>query len=272
MEPFLIAFDMDGTLLNDKKKISYRTKRYLISLPKQGHKIVLASGRPSRALISYHKELKLDTPLICYNGAYVFSLTDNDFPTKAFEFPKEIVKDVYLKLKPYSLNTMCETDKEIWVDRADLYLAKFFWYDNMDIIYGELDKTLDKNPMTMIVQTPEEVKDTKAITDIVKDYPDLEIRFWTGSPYFELFYKNISKGSAVKLIADYYHIPKDRIIVFGDAENDVEMFLEAGTAVMMSNGKQTLKEKSHMESIKDNNHNGIYHTLKTILKKKTKAS
>ena len=213
MQPYLIAFDMDGTLLNDKKTISFRTKRYLISLTKQGHKIVLASGRPSRALRHYHTELKLDTPMICYNGAYTFSPTDKDFPTSEFEFPKEVVKEIYLKIKPYSLNVMCETDKEIWVDKSDQYLAKFFWYDNMDIKFGEIDKILDKNPMTMIVQLPSELKDTSPIDKIVKDYPGLEARFWTGSPYFELFYKNISKGSSVKLIADYYNIPKERIII-----------------------------------------------------------
>lgn len=268
MEPYLIAFDMDGTLLNDKKRISLRTKRYLISLGKQGHKIVLASGRPSRAMMSYHKELKLDTPIICYNGAYVFSPTDPNFKTEEFEFPKEVVKDIYLKLKPFSLNVMCETNKEIWVDRSDQYLAKFFWYDNMDIIYGDIDKTLHKNPMTMIVQTPSIMDNDPKITDVVKSYPKLEIRFWTGSPYFELFYKDISKGTAVKSIADYYNIPKERIICFGDAENDIEMLSMAGIAVKMKNGKTSLLEKSHMESIKDNNHNGIYHTLKSIFKSK----
>lgn len=268
MEPFLIAFDMDGTLLNDKKNISYRTKRYLLSLAKKGHKIVLASGRPSRAMWRYYNELKLDTPLICYNGAYTFSPKDKNFPTSIFEFPKDVVKEVYLQVKPYALNVMCETDTEIWVDKSDQYLAKFFWYDGMDIKFGDLDKTLDKNPMTMIVQTPEELKDTEPIKKIVAKYEGLEARFWTGSPYFELFYKNISKGSALKLIAEYYNIPKERIIAFGDAGNDVEMFEVAGTAVMMSNGKATLKEKSHMVSIKDNNHNGIYHTLKYLFKNK----
>ena len=124
MEPYLIAFDMDGTLLNDKKNISFRTKRYLISLSKKGHKIILASGRPSRAMYRYYNELKLDTPMICYNGAYVFSPKDKNFKAIEFEFPKEVVKELYLKVKPYSLNVMCETDKDIWVDRADQYLGE----------------------------------------------------------------------------------------------------------------------------------------------------
>ena len=265
---YLIAFDMDGTLLNSKKKISFLTKIYLKKLQKQGHKIVLASGRPSRALVKYYKQLGLTTPMICYNGAYYFSPKDKNFPVHEFEFPKEIVKKIYKEIKPYAKNVMCETDTEIWLDKEDLYLAKFFWYEGMKMHYGELPTILDKNPMTMIVQTPIEMHDTQKIDKIVEKYDGIAARFWTGSPYFELFYKVTSKGNAIKEVAKYYDIDKDHIIVFGDAENDVEMFLEAGTSIAMKNGKQTLKEHATHISLKDNDHNGIYHTLKAFFKNK----
>ncbi len=40
-----IAFDMDGTLLTDDKKISPRTRRCFESLEKQGISLVLSTGR-----------------------------------------------------------------------------------------------------------------------------------------------------------------------------------------------------------------------------------
>ena len=43
------------------------------------------------------------------------------------------------------------------------------------------------------------------------------------------------------------------------------MFEVAGTSVLMSNAKHDLKDKTTMISIKDNDHNGIYHTLKKLL-------
>ena len=263
-KPYLIAFDMDGTLLTKKKTISLRTKNYLKKLVKQGHKIVLASGRPSRSMITYYKELGLNTPLICYNGAHVFSPNDPNFKPVEFEFPKEVIIEVIDKIRPHIENVMCEDENTIWVDKEDRYLDRFFWYRNMKVIVGELKDTLNKNPMTFIAKTPYEYRDTHEIEDVMKKYPNLEIRFWTGSPYFEMFYKDTSKGSSVQLVADYYHIPKERIIAFGDAGNDVEMFEHAGISVAMSNGKELLKDKANMISIKDNDHNGIYHTLKKI--------
>ena len=44
------------------------------------------------------------------------------------------------------------------------------------------------------------------------------------------------------------------------------MFEVAGTSVLMSNAKYDLKDKATMVSLKDNNHNGIYHTLKKLLR------
>ena len=266
IEPCLIAFDMDGTLLTEKKTILRRTKKYLQKLIKQGHKIVLASGRPSRAMLTYYNELGLDTPIVCYNGAYVFSPKDPNFKTIAFEFPHEVIIDVIKQIRPNIKNVMCEDDETIWVDKQDKYLDKFFWYDKMNVIFGDLAETLNKDPMTCIVQTPYEYRETKEVEKIMEKYPGLTVRFWTGSPYFELYYDGISKGSAVKTIAEYYQIPKERIIAFGDAGNDVEMFEVAGHSVAMINGKNHKELNAKMISFKDNDHNGIYHTLKHILK------
>ena len=263
--PKVIAFDMDGTLLTQKKKISFLTRKYLQKLSKQGHKIILASGRPSRSMWVYYNQLKLKTPMICYNGAYVFDPNDENFPKIEFEFPKDTIITVLKRITPHIKNVMCETDTEIWVDKKDEYLEKYFWYDGMDIHYGDLAETLNKNPMTCIVQTPYEYRETHDIDNAITDFPEIAARFWTGCPYFELYYKETSKGNALKRICEYYNIPLKDLIVFGDATNDVEMFEVAGTSVLMSNAKYDLKDKTTMVSVKDNNHNGIYHTLKKLL-------
>lgn len=266
-EKYLIALDMDGTLLNSKKKISFLTRRYLKKLAKQGHKIILASGRPSRSLRPYYNLLNLDTPMICYNGAFVFDPNDDNFKPIIFSFPKEIVKELIKKLEKYTVNTMCENDTTIWIDRIDRYLDKFFWYDGMNIIFGNLDETLQCDPMTMIVQMKKEDEEIKKeILDICSGYEGLSARFWTGSPYFELYYIKTSKGTSILEVANYYHISQKNIIVFGDAENDVEMMDIAGYSVAMINGKKTLKEKASITSRKSNDKNGVYHTLKKIFK------
>ena len=43
----LVVLDLDGTLTNNKKEITPRTKAALLRYQEQGGRIVLASGRPT---------------------------------------------------------------------------------------------------------------------------------------------------------------------------------------------------------------------------------
>jgi Cof subfamily protein (haloacid dehalogenase superfamily) len=268
MNKYLIALDLDGTLLKDNKKICTRTRLFLHKLQNKGHIIVLASGRPTRALIRYYKELGLHSPIVCYNGAHVYDPVDKSFPEIALKFPKETIIDFYLKIKNIAIkNIMCENETDIWLDKEDQYLSAFFWHNNMNMHYGELDKTLKEDPMTLIVQLKEE-KNQKDILEAIRNHPELSARFWGKTPYGEICLKGSSKGLGIKNIADFYNINKDHIIVFGDEDNDIELFAEAGISVAMKNADKRIKEKATMISIKDNNHNGIYYTLKYLNKTK----
>ena len=70
----IIALDMDGTLLNDNKIVTEKTKNALRKAREKGVKIVLASGRPVDGLKRYLKELDLidnDEYVLSFNGGLV---------------------------------------------------------------------------------------------------------------------------------------------------------------------------------------------------------
>uniref|UniRef100_UPI003015FAA4 HAD-IIB family hydrolase n=1 Tax=Oceanobacillus massiliensis TaxID=1465765 RepID=UPI003015FAA4 len=72
----LIALDLDGTLLTDKKEISSRTKQTILTAMDEGHIVVIATGRPHRASIDYYKQLGLNTPMVNFNGALIHHPND----------------------------------------------------------------------------------------------------------------------------------------------------------------------------------------------------
>lgn len=265
-EPYLIAFDMDGTLLDDKKNIGSKTLRYLKKLIKQGHKIVISSGRPIRSILSYYHKIGLDTPVVCYNGELVTSPVDPNFKEERHLIPREVTLEILDKIKENALNVMCETDDEVFIDKEDPYLDRFFWYTGMKITKGNMKDILNRDTMTFLVKAPQEYKKSGEIEKVVSKWPELVSIFWIGSPYFEIHHKETSKGTGLEHIAKYYNIPRERVIAFGDATNDIEMFEFAKTSVLMSNAKFDLKDKVTMVSLKDNNHNGIVPTLKKILR------
>lgn len=267
VEPYILAFDMDGTLLDSKKKISRKTARFLRKLAKKGHHIIISSGRPPRSIKQYYEQLKLDTPVVAYNGELVYSPVDENFKEVRRTIPKEVVLEVLDKVGKNVRNIMCEGETDVWIDQEDTYLGNFFWYKGMDVHHGDLHDTLDKDTMTCLIHCPEEYRNANEIEKICEKWPDILPIFWIGKPYFELHHKTASKGDGLRIVAEHYKIPKERIIAFGDATNDIEMFEFAKTSVLMSNAKYDLKDKVTMVSVKDNDHDGIYYTLKQILKK-----
>src|SRR5437016_1996065 len=68
----LVAVDLDGTLLNDSKKVSDQTIAALECLPSRGVKLVIASARPPRSVRHIYAALGLDSWQINYNGALIW--------------------------------------------------------------------------------------------------------------------------------------------------------------------------------------------------------
>jgi HAD superfamily hydrolase (TIGR01484 family) len=87
-QPYLIALDLDGTLLKDDKTISEHTKSILQQGIEHGHHVVISTGRPFRGSEQYYKELGLTTPIINFNGAYIHHPVDPDWG--AYHSPMDI--------------------------------------------------------------------------------------------------------------------------------------------------------------------------------------
>ena len=66
-----IALDLDGTLLDDNKKISQMNYDIIKDLARKGIKIYLATGRPYLSAKKFADELGIDGVIITYNGARV---------------------------------------------------------------------------------------------------------------------------------------------------------------------------------------------------------
>ena len=75
----MIVLDMDDTLLKDDHTISKRNKKAIKAAQEAGKYVVLASGRPTPAMINYAKELELDkynSYIISFNGGQIINMAD----------------------------------------------------------------------------------------------------------------------------------------------------------------------------------------------------
>ncbi|GAA5416656.1 5-amino-6-(5-phospho-D-ribitylamino)uracil phosphatase YitU [Paraliobacillus ryukyuensis] len=264
----LIALDLDGTLLTDGKIISDRTKRTVLEAKKQGHIVVISTGRPHRSSIDYYHELGLDTPMVNFNGALIHHPTDNKWDALHSPLPERTAKSIIQTCYDLEVkNIMAEVSDDIYLDRYDEELMNILHTDKEDnpIIIGSLKNELNTDPTSLLIH-PSEGNIDALREQLDRDHASvIEHRKW-GAPWniIEIVRKGMNKAVGLKRIAHYYHIPQERVIAFGDEDNDLEMIEYAGVGVAMGNAIDELKQLANHTTL-TNEENGIGSFLENYL-------
>lgn len=262
MNPHLIVLDLDGTLLTDAKDISPRTKHVLFEAKRQGHQVMIATGRPFRASRSYYEELQLTTPIVNFNGAFVHDPKKTSFQPKHTTIRLDTVHEIVHSLQPYALqNILVEVKDDVYIQQYDESFLNIFNVGNPKITTGLFANTLKTSPTSMLIQAKEQ--DIPVIRNYLAQTHAhiIDHRRW-GDPWhvIEIVQKGIHKAKGIAQVANYLDIPRERIIAFGDEDNDLEMIDYAGLGVAMGNAISPLKNIAN-EITTSNNEDGIANLL-----------
>ncbi|WP_033829548.1 Cof-type HAD-IIB family hydrolase [Bacillus andreraoultii] len=266
----LIALDLDGTLLKDDKSISKKTKDVLNKVQEEGHVVMISTGRPYRASEMYYKELNLQSPIVNFNGAFVHHPLDHNWGVYHQPLPLNTVSDIIDISNKYSIqNIIAEVMDHIYLHYHDAKLIDIFKLGNPNITSGDLRKFLKHDPTSLLIHSDEQ--NVKQINDYLSETRAevIEHRSW-GAPFpvIEIVKHGINKAVGVKKVADYYGIPKSRVIAFGDEDNDLEMLDYAGYGVAMGNGIDLAKNVAKDVTL-TNEEDGVAVYLEDLLLKKS---
>lgn len=267
MNEHLIVLDLDGTLLTDEKKISPITKETLLKAKQAGHQVMIATGRPYRASQLYYDELKLTTPIVNFNGALIHHPKNPMWKKIHTTVDLHVVHDVVESVHKYEYdNLIAEVMDDVYIHREDEGALQIFHMGSPNILTGDLTKNLLENPTSLLIQAND--VNTPIIRQHLQDVHAelIEHRRW-GAPFpiIEVVHKGLSKAVGIDYIAKEMGIPRDRIIAFGDEDNDLEMIDYAGVGVAMGNGISELKNIAN-EITLSNNDDGIARILQERLK------
>jgi len=87
----------------------------------------------------------------------------------------------------------------------------------------------------------------------------------TYSTFLEVMNRDVSKGKGLKIAMEHCSVKKEEIIAFGDEENDLPMFKEAGLSVAPSNAKENVKAAADLV-IASNAEDGVAAFLEEFFK------
>ena len=256
----LIAIDMDGTLLNEKKHIDKAQKEAIHEAVEAGIKIVLCTGRPLYGILPFYEELglsELDSEgyVILNNGCSIHKTKDWELIDQV-NFTSDDIDYLYKFSEGYDINFTLVNDYyyfNIGRKPTDELItdAGFVFSDITNINLKEAKNGKHKIIKIMFLGNP------NIMADFQKENENILKNKYSGvlsQPYvYEILPKGNNKGTGLKKLAKKLGIKQEEIMAIGDGNNDIEMFEYANYSVAMENSTELAKKAAKYQT--DSNEN-----------------
>ncbi len=257
----LIAIDLDGTLLNDRKQVADETLRSLSCAIERGCRVVIASARPPRSVRAIYQTLGLDTWQINYNGALVW-----DEPTRSVvahtPLPGELVRSMidHARMRYPAVLITCEIMDRWHTDREDqTYTTETGRLFPPDVI-APLDEFCNQPITKLMLLGPPEMM-TELTADISITFAGQMTIVSTDADLIQITHPDASKAAALATVAGHYGVALEHTMAIGDAANDIGMLKVAGVGIAMDNATPAVKAIADWIAPSNNDH-GVCAALK----------
>ncbi|EAD0597256.1 HAD family hydrolase [Listeria monocytogenes] len=253
---YLICSDIDGTLLHQDQTVSEKTRDLIQTLENDGHIFSISTGRMYHSAREVGLKVSNSGHVIASNGSYA-----------AIRETYDIMHDFDLPLFFFSTNTLFYTKEPPAFFRELADKSRLDTGDDCFSLVSINDKAVFDENMNQFLNAIVVAEDDIARLADVRIALDKANGIRVLSSHhnnLEILPANSDKKTAVEALGSYYDIPRERIITFGDGENDIGMLQYAGTGVAMANASDNVKAAAN--HLTDTNEaDGVYKFLKEFI-------
>jgi Cof subfamily protein (haloacid dehalogenase superfamily) len=261
----MLVLDLDDTLLTDDYRISERNRKRLIEAQEKGVYVVLASGRPTPAMIRFADELELSkygSFIISYNGAVITDLRNNQI---IFEhgLTKEQIHDIYDFSIEHNVHILTYKDKQIVTETESEYIGVEQVITGMAINKVDCFKTTMDRPAIkcLLLEEPSYLKVVES--RMKKAFSDLSVSI--SKPFFlEVVPHGIDKAASIHHLAEKLGIQQSEVIAVGNAGNDLSMIEYAGLGIWVDNVTPELRDRADV-IVASNNDDGVAEVVERFI-------
>ena len=263
----MIVLDLDGTLTNNKKVITPRTKQALMQAQAAGVHVVLASGRPTYGIIPLAKELGLKENggfILAFNGGKIIDCANNKviFEQKLDEqlvplLYEEAVK-AGMEILTYQGEGIAATNKN------DKYVQEEAFINKMPVVQyddflGQLVYPINK---CLIVGDPIPLHELEL--RLAKELEGKMEVYRSADFFLECVPLGIDKARSLDRLIASLGIRREEIIACGDGYNDLSMIRFAGLGVAMANAAEDIRSEADFVTL-SNEEDGVAHVVEHFI-------
>ncbi len=268
----LIALDMDGTVLDDNKEISRTNADAIHDALRAGREVIFCTGRSLAEMNDILAEYPDMHYLLAESGAFLYDLREKRILYAAAIGREEIAK-IQEAVGDRDLMPIAFSRGRYMINRSQFYSLKDYGmapYQEMgprvatpaeDVLAETYAGVYPAEKINLYHRTVEDRAESRRRLDRLKpdlEYVDSEISSLECSP------RGITKASGLEKLSQILQIEAERMIMVGDADNDLAGLRFAGLAVAMGNANANVKAECD-EVVADNNHDGCAEAIRRFL-------
>lgn len=262
----LIAMDFDGTLLNDEKQITEKTRSILIKCKKKGYIMVGITARNLESVKRIFTQISIAEVfdyLILNNGTYIEKVKSGKGKYIGSLTKKQVQK----------ITKGIEDDTE---EIDYISVKNYYLYKNKNAINEPFIKNINQieeiqepiTRMNIFLKDQSKIEWDKEM--INHKYKNINCFIMQDAKFPEKWLvvnpKNVNKKNTLKYLGKQLGIPLNKMIFFGDSWNDIEVMGSVGCSVAMKNALEEIKQKADRITL-SNNEDGVAVFLERYLEK-----
>lgn len=225
-----IFFDIDGTLIpHGKNKIPDSTLQALWALKEKGIKLFVATGRPPNNINHIYDLFPFDGFLTA-NGQYCFH---DDTIIYENYIPKESIQTLIPYIEEHHIPVLFAS---LTCSYRNIYNTRK--YDN---IWPYVDfNQLKEQDIVQIMAYIDPSQDE----EFIKHIPACQSARWTDQ-FADIIPINGGKNFGIDKMIEYFDIPIQNVMAFGDGGNDISMLEHVPYGIAMGNASDEVKNHAY---------------------------
>ncbi|OUN74116.1 MULTISPECIES: Cof-type HAD-IIB family hydrolase [unclassified Faecalibacterium] len=267
----VLALDLDGTLTNDDKQITPRTRAALDQALAKGVMVVLASGRPTEGVTPVARDLALGQngragAILSYNGGAIVDCGPGARILWQQVLPAPMVPALCSFAAQQNVAIVTYSPEGIVTERPQDPWAMREGFTNKLPMVGVPDLPAYVNyPVNKMLITLDPIR-LRPVLQAGLDRFAGQIDLYPSSPFFiEAVPLGVAKDRSLAALLDRMGLTRDNLMACGDGMNDRSMIHYAGVGVAMANAEGPVKAQADYITAADNNHDGVAEAIERFI-------
>jgi Cof subfamily protein (haloacid dehalogenase superfamily) len=252
----LVAFDVDGTLIDRDLTISPKVRDAIRRMRDAGIIGCLVTGRMYRATIPFARELHFDAPIICYQGAAIIDpATDDVLDHVALD--NRIVRELISVAEGDRMHLQLYRNDEYYCESRNRFSELYAKLSLTEpVIVPSLREAFAYSPATKAVIVDDPPVAERYARSLMERFDGRAYVTRSLPEFVEVLDAKVDKGTALRFVADRLGVAIEDTLAIGDSWNDAPLLRAAGFSIAMGSAPPELRAITNA-SVSDVVHDGV---------------